>query len=264
MPTRHIIPVGTGALTGTAELSTATEIAADASGAVFTSTASYERVSYETGASSAAVAGTADNPQRMVEETAASSAIATSDATATFVAYVGEDPVDDDPVVVIGSGTYDGEEREVWAINVETKATGRYTNFTFNSFARVNNRLFGFNDAGIYEITGSTDAGSAIGVFMQSATYREDDGLLLPRAAYLVGNLPDGVLDDLDFFVLTDKDERYDYRILPTDGRLDSNRVMLGKGLRTRHLRYGLFGSITEPLELSSVSVTEAVTARNI
>lgn len=260
MPTRHIIPTGAIALTGSVTLMTATEVTAGTSSAIFASSASNERISFESGASSAIFTSSATT-DRSVDEVAASSAIASSDATATFVAYVGEE--DPNVVIIGGGGTYEGEELEVWSINAATKAAGKYTNFNFNSFARIGNKLYGIGDLGIFEIGGDTDAGQPIGVFLQSGTIREDTGKILPQKAYLVGEIPDGVLDKLDFFIIDDDDERYDYAIDMTDGRLDSVPVHLGRGIKTRHLRYGIYGSITAPLELSSVTIATGSSPRN-
>jgi len=206
--------------------------------------------------SSSAVASSSATPEYVVEAVAASSAIVLSSATAGLVAEL----VAASSAVVYGSARYDDEEMEVWSINAATKAVGRYVNFDFNSFARVGNKLYGFSDAGIFEIGGGTDAGQPIGVFMQSGTIREESGRLMPQKAYLVGDTSGGALE---FFILDDEDERYDYEVDMTSGRLDSSPVVLGKGIRTRHLRYGLYGAITGPLELSSVMMVVAPSVRN-
>jgi hypothetical protein len=54
-------------------------------------------------------------------------------------------------------GAFHGE-----VVNVKTQGAGRYTGYDFRSVVCHKGRLFGCNAAGIYEMTGSTDDGTAI------------------------------------------------------------------------------------------------------
>ena len=234
------------------------DLTASASSAIVTSAVTPERISDVTVASSAIVTS-ALTDERLVEESAESSAIALSSASIAMIV----DAIAASSAIAYSAARYDSEELEVWSINSATKAAGKYVNFDFNSFARIGGRLFGFGDGGVFEIIGSTDDGSPIGIFMQSGTLREDSGRMMTHKAYVVGNLPDGVLDKLDMFIMDDYDERYDYPIDMTEGRLDSSPITLGKGIRTRHLRYGVSGSINAPLELSSLMIVVGQSARN-
>jgi hypothetical protein len=49
-----------------------------------------------------------------------------------------------------------------WVMTPETKAMRSYSNFPFNSFAKLGGHFIGAGDAGIYRIGGNTDAGAAI------------------------------------------------------------------------------------------------------
>ena len=247
----------TGASSAIASSSGAGELVRDLSGsssAVATSTATYERLSDVTVASSAAASSSA-TPERIVPEVAASSAIASSTATVSFVA----DELAPSSAIASSTAWYEGEVKEVWSINAQSKSAGKYHGFNFNSFASVGNRVFGFSDAGVFEIVGTTDAGAPIGVFMQGGTLTAESGRLMAHKGYLVGAVPDGV----DFFVADDADEVFEYAAPSTDGRLDSSAIVLGKGIKTRHLRYGLYGSIIEPMELSRIMLVLGESVRN-
>lgn len=56
----------------------------------------------------------------------------------------------------------DGEVWECWVLNGNQFNPSIYSGFEFNSYATYNNAAYGCKDDGIYELTGATDAGTAI------------------------------------------------------------------------------------------------------
>ena len=55
-----------------------------------------------------------------------------------------------------------GEVYECYVLNTPKFYPSMYSGFDFNSYCVFENRAFGANDIGIYELTGTTDAGSTI------------------------------------------------------------------------------------------------------
>ncbi len=55
-----------------------------------------------------------------------------------------------------------GEVYECYVLNTPKFQPSMYSGFNFNSYCVFENRAFGANDTGIYELTGTTDAGSTI------------------------------------------------------------------------------------------------------
>jgi hypothetical protein len=55
-----------------------------------------------------------------------------------------------------------GEVYECYVLNTPKFMPSMYSGFNFNSYCVFENRAFGANDTGIYELTGATDAGSTI------------------------------------------------------------------------------------------------------
>ena len=55
-----------------------------------------------------------------------------------------------------------GEVYECYVLNTPKFMPSMYSGFNFNSYCVFENRAFGANDTGIYELTGTTDAGSTI------------------------------------------------------------------------------------------------------
>lgn len=68
--------------------------------------------------------------------------------------------------VHIGLGA---DEYAGWVLNTKLGAVTEYRNFPFNSFAKWQNRYFGFRDEGMYELTGDTDAGEDIDAWVRTA-----------------------------------------------------------------------------------------------
>lgn len=233
------------------------------SSAVVSGTATREKVVSSTGASSA-VAASAPTVQLVIDRVASSAAVASGNASAGMVANVSAPS----SAIVYGTARYDGEEMNAWATNLLNQAVGKYTGFAFNSFANVGGRLFGFSDSGVFEITGSTDAGSPIPFFLMSESHSKTGGdaglgMLQPHTAYLVGDLPESP-SVVDMFIVTDDDEVYSYPVGETDTRMSTARVLLGRGLRSRFLRYGVYGTAHESVEIASITIKGASSARNV
>ena len=62
-----------------------------------------------------------------------------------------------------------GEVYECYILNTPKFHASMYSGFDFNSYCVFENRAFGANDTGIYELTGTTDAGSTIHTGMISS-----------------------------------------------------------------------------------------------
>jgi len=64
--------------------------------------------------------------------------------------------------------TLDGVDHVAWVLNPQNKAFTRYTNWPFNSFVALGQDAYGLDDAGIYALEGSDDAGTDIALRMSS------------------------------------------------------------------------------------------------
>jgi hypothetical protein len=58
--------------------------------------------------------------------------------------------------------TLTGDTYECWVLNTPKFHPSVYSGFNFNSYATFNGRAYGANSTGIYELTGTTDSGTAI------------------------------------------------------------------------------------------------------
>lgn len=66
-----------------------------------------------------------------------------------------------------------GEIYECWVLNTPKFMPSIYSGYDFNSYCVFNNRAFGANDTGIFELTGDTDAGADIhtGVILSATDF---------------------------------------------------------------------------------------------
>lgn len=255
MATKYLIPTGSALLSGSVAMSNIRDVVAPVSLVIFTSTATAERTLDVVGTSAAVFASTAA-AERVLEATGGSSAIFLGTAFAEAIL----ETVGASVAVFLSSAHYEGEENRTWVTGAETGFIGRYTNYEFNSFATVGDRSFAFGDSGIVEIGGAADNGSPIDLYLLGGTDRKDKGIRRPHVGYIVGLVP----DDASLFVVNDEGVVFDYPLEPTEGRLDTVRAAVGKGIRARHLRYGVFARATTPMEISTMTMYLADLTRNI
>ena len=118
----------------------------------------------------------------------------------------------------------DGEVYECWVLNTPGFYPSIYSGFDFNSYCVFDGRAFGANSAGIFELTGDTDAGSAIHTGMM--THETDFGVRNDkrfRKAYI------GVSGDAPVMVMETGDgERITYAI-SSAGKVDASRSAHGR-----------------------------------
>jgi len=78
----------------------------------------------------------------------------------------------------------DGEVYECYVLNTPKFYPSVYSGFDFNSYCVYQNRAFGANNAGIYELTGNTDAGATIhtGVILSATDFQSPNQKRFRRA----------------------------------------------------------------------------------
>jgi hypothetical protein len=117
-----------------------------------------------------------------------------------------------------------GEVYECYVLNTPKFMPSMYSGFNFNSYCVFENRAFGANDTGIYELTGTTDAGSAIhdGVILSETDFGSRNQKRF-RRAYLgiSGSSPVMVVE-------TGEGERQVYNI-DTNGKAVVSRELKSK-----------------------------------
>lgn len=145
-----------------------------------------------------------------------------------------------------------------WAVNTRAGAVTEYTNYTFNSFAKLGGAYIGASSTGLYELAGDDDAGQDIiadikGGFLQFNSSRFA-GL---KAAYL------GIRGGGEFFLKLEaaSGETYTYKIVTED--MATTKVWIGKGLRHRYLSYELI-STGQDFDLESIEFVPMLAQRRV
>lgn len=145
-----------------------------------------------------------------------------------------------------------------WAINTRNGAVTEYSNYNFNSFAKINNKYFGAADAGLYELTGDDDAGTDIIAQIKSGFAQFGGSRFTSfKAAYL------GMRGEGDFVlkVETGDGKTYNYAVVGKD--MQTTKVHMGKGLRARYFAFELI-STGQDFDLDDIEFMPLVAQRRV
>jgi len=125
-----------------------------------------------------------------------------------------------------------------WALNTKTGAVTEYSDYAFNSFARLDGRHIAASSEGLYELTGDTDDGQEIVAEMESALFQMSGSRFTSfRAAYLAVRGGGRFVLRLE----TGDGKTYDYDVTADD--MATTKINLGKGLRSRYFSFTLISS---------------------
>lgn len=147
-----------------------------------------------------------------------------------------------------------------WVVNTQTRASSRYENYAFNSFALIDGRYYGCRSDGIYELDGDTDAGQPVQAMVSFG--KQDFGTsVLKRVTNLyVGTSSGGKL----FVKVLAEGEEYLYQARDGSEELQVQRFDLGRGLRANYLEFELYNTDGDDFELASVEFVAVPLSRRI
>lgn len=145
-----------------------------------------------------------------------------------------------------------------WAMNTRTAAVTEYSNYAFNSFARVGGKYLGASSDGLYELLGDDDDGTDIVAQIKSGFAQwAGTRFTMFKGAYL------GVRGEGDFILrlTTGEGQTYNYAVSTRDMR--STKVHMGKGLRARYFAFELI-STGQDFDLESIEFVPLVAQRRV
>lgn len=146
-----------------------------------------------------------------------------------------------------------------WAINTRTSAITEYQNFSFVSYAQIGNKYIGASSSGLYELNGIDDAGTPIPASFASGMLQLGDSHFTSfQTAYLGTGQPG------EFFLklTTGTGVSYTYRVSAQPMR--TTRVNIGKGIRTRYLKYELYTVDGHDFDLDNIEFVPIVSKRRV
>jgi len=161
-------------------------------------------------------------------------------------------------------------DQDTWSafvMTTQTRAVSQYVDYAFNSFAQINESLYGAGPAGVYILEGDTDAGSAI--YAKVRTGLLDFGarqLKRMDRAYL-GYTSDGTLC---LRVCTTSPEgakvEYSYKMVAKPASAPrENRVQIGRGTQAVYWQFELDNSAdASRFELHDVVVLPMLLSRRV
>jgi hypothetical protein len=134
----------------------------------------------------------------------------------------------------------DGTQYDGWVMNTQSLASTQYQNYNFNSFAKLGNKYYGAMDEGIYLLEGDDDDGDEINALVQSGYLDFGTSHYKSIPSVYVGAKSDG---DMMLRVVTTEHGVREENWYSTNINNDlaaSDRITLGKGLRSRYWEFTL------------------------
>lgn len=139
--------------------------------------------------------------------------------------------------VVTTSYYNNGQTYTGWVMNPENYALSNYSNFSFNSVTNFNYTTLLANGSGLYEMGGTTDAGSYINSKMKTAAmnFGTSNQKQVPEVLLGVNNTGKVIL-----VVTTDGQLTSTYQLNAPSAYLDTQRIKIGKGIHGRYWQFEL------------------------
>lgn len=153
-----------------------------------------------------------------------------------------------------------------YVTNLNTGAVSTYHNFNFNSFAKIGNKYYGAGDDGIYELAGSTDAGTNIDVSVKLGTEDFASETISPQAMKRVPTAYLGIKTDGSVILKVTANEVTNTYTLSatTQTSLHTGRLMLGKGVASRYWDFEINNVDGSDITIESVTFYPVALTRRI
>lgn len=147
-------------------------------------------------------------------------------------------------------------------MNTRNTAVTEYTNFEFNSFAKIGDSYYGAGPAGFVRLDGSTDNGTAIPWKFRTGQLDGKEPNL-KRVVNIVAALR--TRGPTRVKVWFSDTQYYEYMLPATNlTSINQQRVRTGKGMRSRYYAVELAGVSNSTIELDSLQIDFAETTRRI
>jgi hypothetical protein len=162
-------------------------------------------------------------------------------------------------IITVSDQTESADTWASWVVNYETDAHWRYENFEYNSFATFNGKTYGCKADGVYELSGDTDAGTAIDAKITTPVSDFDNSFKKRMLKAYLGVKSDG---DMVLKVLAEGGNVYYYGVDNTRSSVGGARVNIGRGLTSRYWQFELMNSDGADFELDAIEFFPVITSR--
>lgn len=152
-------------------------------------------------------------------------------------------------ISVGGTLVLPGQNGDTWVYNLESNGTSSYTNYEFNSFAKIGEQYFGANASGLFLLEGDTDAGTGIEAAISYG--KRDFGTSMMKT---VSEIFVGASSDCKLLLKVVADGReYFYKSNNWSEHLMQQRFKLAKGVKSNFITFEFFNINGGDFDLESV-----------
>jgi hypothetical protein len=158
----------------------------------------------------------------------------------------------------------DTGEYVAYAINTETTGLTKYTNYPFNSFAKIGGKYYGAGPTGLYLLEGSDDAGTPISARARMAFTSLGSSASKRVSSVFLAYTSTGALRLKVLTLAADGSKRADYYRLnaQTTGDMREGRVKIGQGLRSVYWGFEIESIDGAAFEIDLVSIHPLILER--
>jgi hypothetical protein len=204
------------------------------------------------------------------------SMVGSTSATAGIVAIVSDDAVLTDSLESMGLlqalvndeiqfriSFYDGRETySGWVVNAHNFAVTEYTNYEFNSFAKIGGNYFAAGPNGLYQLhSADADDGVDIDAVLRTGKLNVGDGHQSRVEHAYLGVQSDGQL--LLKTVTGDEKVRWYKSGTPKTG-LDNIRIKLGRGVKSAYWQFEIANIDGQDLEVENMQFFPVILSRRV
>lgn len=154
--------------------------------------------------------------------------------------------------------TDDGSE--TWVLNLNTQGSTEYTNYGFNSYARIGQKYYGASEAGLIELDGDDDTGTPIHASFSLGLLDAGSPQRKVFTNCYIGVSSKGTL----FVKVRADDEEYIYEARDWSEKMKQQRVDLGKGMKANYIGLEIHNSEGCDFEIDTVEFLMAELKRKI
>ena len=153
-----------------------------------------------------------------------------------------------------------------YVINANTGAASEYTNYDFNSGAKLGNKYYAASSAGLFELSGTDDGGTAIASTVRLATTTLSTDLVPSQILKRLPTVYLGVntLGDIMLKVTANGASNYYTLTGTTGGALHTGRLLLGKGVSARYWDFEITNVSGADFTLESIEFQPTALTRRI
>lgn len=163
------------------------------------------------------------------------------------------------------SFSFDGLPYYAVCMNAKTKAITEFTNYNFNSLATFNKKMYGANEAGVFEMIGDSDNGTPINARLKTFFSRIAEGKHARAESAYLGYKSNGALQLK--VIVSDQGikKAYVYDLVAQPATtLRPGRIKIGRGIKSVYFAFDLSNTLGADFDLDVLEIRPLALSRRI